>query len=303
MWKRVRFGSALHRTRLCLVDGTPIITVEHLGERGVVHSNLPTESDADESGSAYMHLKKVISYLAASVTSIVNARTSRADAWLALSLGDRFAYVLFRAGYQRIDVTLSETCVFENGDRGKNYPSSVSFARSGVPFVNAGHVAEGHINRSELDYITRESYDRLGGGKFKPGDILFCLRGSLGKFGIVGPDFGEGAIASSLVIVRPKSASLRTDYLSYYFNSNLCARMIENGLVVQLSLISGARSRKICNSFTRLAFRTRSHCRGLERHGRRDRRAGSQARQSPPAQAGHDARVTHRTSQACLMEN
>jgi type I restriction enzyme, S subunit len=123
--------------------------------------------------------------------------------------------------------TLGETCAFENGDRGKNYPSPASFARSGVPFLNAGHIAEGHINRSELNYITRESYDRLGSGKFRPGDILFCLRGSLGKFGIVPSDLGEGAIASSLVIVRSKSAGVSREFLGCYFKSDLCAQMID----------------------------------------------------------------------------
>ncbi len=109
--------------------------------------------------------------------------------------------------------TLGETCVFENGDRGRNYPAPRDFALSGRPFVNAGHVSEGRINRNDLDYITKSAYDRLGSGKFEPGDVLFCLRGSLGKFGIVDPDFGEGAVASSLVIVRPRPTYLSTSYL------------------------------------------------------------------------------------------
>ncbi len=123
--------------------------------------------------------------------------------------------------------TLGDTCAFENGDRGINYPSPRSFVHSGIPFVNAGHVDNGRIGREGMDYITKESFDRLGGGKFKSGDILFCLRGSLGKFGVVEPDFGEGAIASSMVIVRPKSTILDADYLSCYFKSHLCAQMIE----------------------------------------------------------------------------
>lgn len=40
------FGSALHEDDY-VPNGTPIITVEHLGERGVVHTNLPRVSDAD----------------------------------------------------------------------------------------------------------------------------------------------------------------------------------------------------------------------------------------------------------------
>lgn len=40
------FGSSLHE-RDYVTDGTPIITVEHLGECGVMHRNLPLVSDSD----------------------------------------------------------------------------------------------------------------------------------------------------------------------------------------------------------------------------------------------------------------
>ncbi len=40
------FGSALHESDY-VQDGTPIITVEHLNDFGVVHENLPKVSDAD----------------------------------------------------------------------------------------------------------------------------------------------------------------------------------------------------------------------------------------------------------------
>ncbi|MCB0260740.1 MAG: restriction endonuclease subunit S, partial [Calditrichaeota bacterium] len=40
------FGTALHERDYANV-GTPIITVEHIGERGVIYVNLPLVSDAD----------------------------------------------------------------------------------------------------------------------------------------------------------------------------------------------------------------------------------------------------------------
>lgn len=40
------FGSALHEKDY-VDDGTPIITVEHLGERGVIYANIPMVSDLD----------------------------------------------------------------------------------------------------------------------------------------------------------------------------------------------------------------------------------------------------------------
>jgi len=41
------FGSSLHE-RDYVLEGTPIITVEHLGERGIDHRNLPMVSDTDK---------------------------------------------------------------------------------------------------------------------------------------------------------------------------------------------------------------------------------------------------------------
>jgi len=123
---------------------------------------------------------------------------------------------------------LGDVCVFENGDRSSNYPSPNSFVEDGIPFINAGHVANGVINLKQMNYIKREAYDRLGGGKIRPRDILFCLRGSLGKYGVVSESFGEGAIASSLVIVRPKSGLISLQYLANcYMASVLCQKMIQ----------------------------------------------------------------------------
>ena len=42
------FGSSLHQ-RDYVDEGTPIITVEHLGERGVIHEGLPLVSESDRS--------------------------------------------------------------------------------------------------------------------------------------------------------------------------------------------------------------------------------------------------------------
>lgn len=120
---------------------------------------------------------------------------------------------------------LASLCKFENGDRGKNYPSRDAFVESGIPVINAGNLDGRKIVEAGLNYITRERYDILGSGKVRQGDLLFCLRGSLGKCAIVS-NLSEGAIASSLVIVRP-SESLNPNYLLYYFNSSLCSAFIE----------------------------------------------------------------------------
>ncbi|WP_371135154.1 restriction endonuclease subunit S [Tabrizicola sp.] len=81
------------------------------------------------------------------------------------------------------------------------------------------------LDLSEMNYIPRDHFHRLGSGKILKGDLLFCLRGSLGKYAVV-DNISEGAIASSLVIVRPDS-TLDPQYLGYYFGSSLCADEIQ----------------------------------------------------------------------------
>ena len=113
---------------------------------------------------------------------------------------------------------------FENGDRSKNYPSRDQLVQSGIPFVNAGHLVDGRVSMFQMNFITPEKYQQLGGGKLKKGDQLYCLRGSLGKHAIYDHE-GEGAIASSLVILRPIEQQC-VPYLSIYLESNIAGQML-----------------------------------------------------------------------------
>lgn len=119
---------------------------------------------------------------------------------------------------------LANLCDLENGDRGKNYPNKSALVESGIPFVNAGHLQNGQIDRNQMTFITREHFDILGSGKFREDDILFCLRGSLGKSALV-KGFKEGAIASSLVIIR-LLPNLDATYFVNYFDSPLSIMMV-----------------------------------------------------------------------------
>lgn len=132
--------------------------------------------------------------------------------------------VFTQRGEGWVEKRLGEVCLFENGDRGTNYPSKSARTAIGIPFINAGHLNDDGLDLATMDYISRERFNLLSNGKIKKGDILFCLRGSLGKFASVG-DISEGAIASSLVIVRPKESVLN-DFVVIYFRSQLCVEMI-----------------------------------------------------------------------------
>ncbi len=131
--------------------------------------------------------------------------------------------VFSQRGEGWVESRLGEVCLFENGDRGKNYPSRAKFVDSGISFINAGHIDDGRIDFSSMNYITATNFDLLSRGKVRFGDVLFCLRGSLGKFAVVDADI-QGAIASSLVIIRPQNLSV--EYLLHYLRSGLCKQMI-----------------------------------------------------------------------------
>ena len=122
-------------------------------------------------------------------------------------------------------VRLSALAAFENGDRGRNYPSRSNFVEQGIAFINAGHLVNERIDYSDMNYITPQNFDLLRSGKIERGDILYCLRGSLGKFAQVTNDV-VGAIASSLVIVRLTDQAIAS-YVMLYLKSPLAANLIK----------------------------------------------------------------------------
>lgn len=112
---------------------------------------------------------------------------------------------------------LSTVAAFINGDRSTNYPKGEDYVDEGVPFISAADLENGRVDYSRCRQISNLAYERLRSGKIQNRDILFCLRGSLGKMAYV-REHESGAIASSLVIVRPKG-HVDPRYLFYTLSS------------------------------------------------------------------------------------
>lgn len=119
---------------------------------------------------------------------------------------------------------------FENGDRGKNYPSRDQLVESGIPFINAGHLTEGRVDMSEMNFVTPEKFQQIGGGKLRQSDQIYCLRGLLGKHAVFDLET-DAAIASSLVILRPIVPDC-VPYLFIFLDSDVSdksLRQFDNG--------------------------------------------------------------------------
>ncbi|SDQ31706.1 type I restriction enzyme, S subunit [Streptococcus equinus] len=113
---------------------------------------------------------------------------------------------------------VGDHCDMFNGDRSSKYPNAQDMVSKGIPFINAGDLENGHVNLETCNKISREKYDNLGGAKLQMGDIVYCLRGTLGKNAYI-DNFTEGTVASSLVALRPKNIDGR--YLFHILNSDI----------------------------------------------------------------------------------
>ncbi len=116
-------------------------------------------------------------------------------------------------------VSFGKVANFLNGDRGKNYPNKSEYTQEGVPWINTGHIKpDGTLSKSKMHYISKQKFDTLRGGKVEKGDLVYCLRGAtFGKTSFIKP-FKNGAIASSLMIIRPYICDIN-EYIYKYLMS------------------------------------------------------------------------------------
>ena len=113
---------------------------------------------------------------------------------------------------------LGEMVEFYNGDRSSRYPNDSDMVFEGIPFINAGDLVLGRVKLDTANKITEEKYNQLSGAKIQCGDIIYCLRGTLGKNAFV-DNFDIGTIASSLVDIRPQK--IVGKYLFQVLNSDI----------------------------------------------------------------------------------
>lgn len=109
---------------------------------------------------------------------------------------------------------------FFNGDRTSRYPQPSDFVDAGVAFLTSRNIDSDEVDLSETKYITDDKYKSLSDAKIQIDDIIFCLRGSVGKCAI-NRTLSCGTVASSLATIRPKD--IYPKYLLYFLLSNIAS--------------------------------------------------------------------------------
>lgn len=113
---------------------------------------------------------------------------------------------------------------FFNGDRTSRYPQPSDFVDEGIAFLTSANINGDCVDTSSCKYITQEKYDSLSGAKIQLDDIVFCLRGSVGKCA-VNKHLTAGTVASSLCTIRPQG--INSDFLLYCLLSEVAQRQTQ----------------------------------------------------------------------------
>lgn len=128
-----------------------------------------------------------------------------------------------------------------NGDRSSNYPSGNDLQEEGIPFLTSSNLEEDIIDTSTCKYISEEKYNSLAGFKMRIDDIVYCLRGSVGKCAINKTEHC-GTIASSLMGIHCKN--IDPDWLLFLLKSSVFAA--QNNLFMNGTCAANLSAESIC---------------------------------------------------------
>lgn len=129
-----------------------------------------------------------------------------------------------------------------NGDRSTNYPTPEEIFPDGIPFFTSYDLDYDEvIMHHDGKYISQQKYESLSGYKAQIGDIIFCLRGSIGKCAI-NLQYAEGTVASSLMGIR--CTNINNKYAFYLLTSNVVS--VQNDLLMNGTCAANLSAKNVC---------------------------------------------------------
>ncbi|EPS3401453.1 restriction endonuclease subunit S [Vibrio vulnificus] len=108
-----------------------------------------------------------------------------------------------------------------DGNHGGIHPKSSDYVESGIPFVMASDLINGHVDTVNCKFISEEQAKTLRKGFAKEGDVLLSHKATIGRTAVV------GKLDTEFVVLTPQVTyyrvtdrlKLNPQYLKYYFDS------------------------------------------------------------------------------------
>ena len=114
-----------------------------------------------------------------------------------------------------------------DGNHGGDYPRSVEFVDSGVPYIGANSIVNGEINFSMAKYLTVERAGKLRKGIAQNEDVLFAHNATVGPTVVLHTTEPKVILSTSLTAYRCNKSQLLPNYLRTY--------MLSDGFIRQYS--------------------------------------------------------------------
>lgn len=100
------------------------------------------------------------------------------------------------------------------------------YVKNGITFIRSQNVREGHLDLSDVSFITPEQHNAMNGSKVSNLDVLLNITGaSIGRSAVVPVGLGEANVNQHVCVIRPTKL-LDPYFLSHFLNSYLGQKQI-----------------------------------------------------------------------------
>jgi type I restriction enzyme S subunit len=112
--------------------------------------------------------------------------------------------------------------------------------RNKVPYIRISDMQKGRIVRDKLKYININEIRDITRYIVKEGDLLFSIKGTIGKVALVDRQFDNSIASSQIAVLRSKKRDLNPNYLYYVLSSSTTkkqADLLKHGFIDGLSVM------------------------------------------------------------------
>jgi len=134
-------------------------------------------------------------------------------------------------GWKRITVqqAINEKIIDKplDGNHGGKHPKTSDYVPTGVPFIMANNLVDGHVDLEHCAFISKKQADSLDKGFAKDGDVLITHKGTIGRTAILHCSYPYIMLTPQVTYYRPISGII-PEYLKAYFDTDYFQGIIGN---------------------------------------------------------------------------